>query len=223
MSTAVEVIPFEPKAYLATLGKPETLAYQNELAGAYDAACRALLGPNDVVKTEGRVFKTKSAWLKLARHFGISAYVSEDRAETVVLPDGSFLATVAARAIAPWGQTMENLGACSTDEATGRRVITKADAVATAATRALNRAISNLIAMGEVSAEEIGDRKPQERGTAGPPAKSPNALTWKGKNMHDMDSKDLVGLRQWFVKQDPEKWKEKIEAVDEVLASREGE
>jgi len=150
--------PFDMGAYLAGIRAPEALTTQRELAAAYDAACTALIGPNDVQRGEkGRVFKKKSAWRKLARHFRISVAVAQVQRE--VLADGHFLATVTARAIAPWGQAYEEVGACCTDEATGRRVITVADAIATAATRAANRAISNLIAMGEVTADELGDRK----------------------------------------------------------------
>lgn len=148
---------FEMKDYLQQIRNSGALALQQALAAAYDEACRALIGPNDVQHEGKRVFKKKSAWRKLSRHFGISVRVA--RTEHEVLANGRFLATVIAQAIGPWGQVSEDVGACCTDEATGRRVITIADAMATAATRATNRAISNLIAMGEVSAEEIGDRK----------------------------------------------------------------
>jgi hypothetical protein len=156
-----EVVPlpvkFEMGGYLAGLRGKGALSAQQELAAAYDEACRQLIGPNDVQRDGKREFKKKSAWRKLARHFGIS--VTLVRIEHHVLESNHFLAIVTARAIAPWGQMFEDAGSCGTDEATGRRVITIADAIATASTRASNRAVSNLIAMGEVSAEEIGDRR----------------------------------------------------------------
>lgn len=142
--------------YIAGLN-PTALQHQQALAAAYDAACAALVGPNDVQKDGGRSFKKKSAWRKLARHFGIS--VDCELADTRVdfTADG-FIAYARAKASAPWGQSWADVGACSSDEATGKRTITYADAIATAMTRASNRAVSNLIAMGEVSAEEIGNR-----------------------------------------------------------------
>lgn len=148
---------FEMKDYLQQLRASGALEAQQQLAAAYDDACRALIGPNDVQREGKRVFKKKSAWRKLARHFAISVRVA--RTEHEFLSNGHFIATIVAQAIGPWGQVSEDVGSCCTDEATGRRVITVADAIATASTRATNRAISNLIAMGEVSAEEIGDRK----------------------------------------------------------------
>lgn len=147
---------FSMQQYLGSIATPAALQAQQRLAAAYDEACRALVGPNDVQREGGREFKKKSAWRKLGRHFRIStAVVRIDKEWT---GDGHFLATVTVRATAPWGQSAESVGACGTDEATGRRTISTADAIATAETRATNRAVSNLIAMGEVSAEEMGNR-----------------------------------------------------------------
>src|SRR5690606_31072830 len=76
-------------------------------------------------------------------------------------PDGArhYVARVVVRATAPWGQTVEAVGLCDTREARFRSAAARAkathDVEATAATRATNRAISDLIAAGEVSAEEI--------------------------------------------------------------------
>lgn len=175
-----QVAPFEMRGYLTALSGRNALADQNALAAAYDAACKGLIGPNDVQKAEGREFKKKSAWRKLARYFNIS--VELVRTEREVMADSHFLATVTARAVAPWGQSFEEIGACCTDEATGKRVISVADAIATAATRASNRAISNLIAMGEVSAEEIdkGGSRPR-----GPQAATATARASVSTSPHD--------------------------------------
>lgn len=145
------------RAYLAVLEDPEALELQNRLAKAYDTACRALIGENDVQKEGGREFKKKSAWRKLGRYFGISTVVmarDERFLNDVATGESVFVATCTVRGTAPWGQSTDATAACATDEETGRRKITIADAIATAETRASNRATSNLIAMGEVSAEE---------------------------------------------------------------------
>jgi hypothetical protein len=147
---------FDFNQYVGTLDRTG-LQRQQQLAAAYDAACASLVGPNDVQQDGGRSFKKKSAWRKLARHFTVSCYVEDKPALMEVA--GQWVVTVRARAVAPWGQVSEDVGSCGSDEQTGRRTITLADAIATASTRAHNRAISNLIAMGEVSAEEIGERK----------------------------------------------------------------
>jgi hypothetical protein len=195
--TGAAVVPYDPRAYLATLTKHDGLAVQKELASAYDAACAALIGPNDVQHAEGRTFKKKSAWRKLARYFNISVeIVKVDNS----MQGDEFLSTVTARAVAPWGQRYEEVGACCTDEATGRRVISIADAIATASTRASNRAVSNLIAMGEVSAEEIGDRTPRDaapRRDDGVP-RLPFGKS-KGTPLADLDDTALRGARDWAV------------------------
>lgn len=211
-TTTGEVVPvgFNVTAYLDSISTPAAFAMQNRMAAAYDAACTALIGPNDVQVEGARTFKKKSAWRKLARHFGISCELVRIERET--LPSGDFLATVVARAVAPWGQHYEEVGACCTDEAVGRRVITVADAIATASTRASNRAVSNLIAMGEVSAEEIGDRgeapAPRARAasSAGGNRRMPFGKT-KGKLLSELTDDELNSACQWCSETDEKRAK----------------
>lgn len=203
---------FDFGGYLSTISGNESLTRQQQLCAAYDAACASLIGPNDVQVEGGRTFKKKSAWRKLARHFSISTSVVAVSKETI---EGVFVATVTVRASAPWGQDAEAVGACGTDEATGRRTITIADAVATAETRATNRAVSNLVAMGEVSAEEMskdnsgrGVQASAQRGERSGDSSSPSASTRsngavmpfgksKGKLLSEMDAADLEGALNW--------------------------
>jgi hypothetical protein len=147
-----EAPTFEMVQYIASVTTPKALEQQHRLAAAYDAACASLIGPNDIQVEGNRSFKKKSAFAKLGRHFNISTIVVSTQKEML---GEKFCATVTVKALAPWGQSAEAVGACATDEESGRRSITIADAIATAETRAHNRAISRLIAMGEVSAEEI--------------------------------------------------------------------
>lgn len=197
-------VKYEPKEYLATLTQNDGIAVQKQLSAAYDAAVSALIGPNDVQVEGNRTFKKKSAWRKLARYFNISVDIVKVEREMM---GEHFLATVTARAVAPWGQHYEEIGSCSTDEATGRRVITIADAIATASTRASNRAVSNLIAMGEVSAEEIGDRPALNNAPrASAPARTaipqngeflmPFGKT-KGTPLSKLSTDDLTGAMEW--------------------------
>lgn len=153
---------FSMDSYLMSISGATAIEAQQQLAAAYDAACKSLIGSNDVQREGKREFKKKSAWRKLARHFGISVQCTLDHIRIERREGGAFIAYAAANAVAPWGQAWADVGACGSDEATGRRVITEADAAATAMTRASNRAVSNLIAMGEVSAEELGGRASDE-------------------------------------------------------------
>src|SRR6185312_6884196 len=141
---------------------------------------------------------------------------------------GQFLALVTVRAIGPWGQSAEAVGACATDEATGRRTITIADAIATAETRATNRATSNLIAMGEVSAEEMskGNGGAQRGGNAGSNAahKPPEEMKMpigdnKGQLLGSIDSKDLASAAKWC--REKGKFLDLAEACTQVIANRE--
>lgn len=166
--------PVDTKAlrnYLKLIDNAEAFELQQQLAVVYDKACAALIGENDVQKEGARTFKKKTAWKKLARYFGISTQVvtqSERYLLDASTGESVFVASCTVRAAAPWGQLAESVGACATDEESGRRTITIADAIATAETRASNRAISNLIAMGEVSAEELSSdaRKAVQEETA---------------------------------------------------------
>ena len=210
----VTVKRFDFTEYLDRLSTPAAIKAQQSLMAAYDAAVRSLIGPNDVQREGSREFKKKSAWRKLARHFGISTRVMVREHGWIQEPgkDAEFVASVTVRAIAPWGQESESVGACGTDEETGRRVITIADAIATAETRATNRAVSNLIAMGEVSAEEMQKGKTKETPTAIPFGKD------KGKLLTDCTDEHLADVKRWC--QEKGKFTELVEAIDRVLEER---
>lgn len=190
VSTAI--VPFDMATYLSETKSTRSIAQQKGLMEAYDAAVGALIGDNDVQRDGNRTFKKKSAWRKLARHFNISVRCAphDVRVERF---DGGFTAIAIATGEAPWGQYWTDVGACGSDEATGRRTITEADAIATAMTRASNRAVSNLIAMGEVSAEEIGERKAQG---AQPVTLTADSLLdfgkYKGTAVRDLNTKYLA-------------------------------
>lgn len=212
--------PFDMATFLADIKNPAHVAQQQALAAAYDAACSAIIGPNDVQIEGGRSFKKKSAWRKLGRYFRISTRVS--RIDKEVLSTGDFLATVTVEASAPWGQSAEAAGACCTDEATGRRVITVADAIATAETRATNRAVSNLIAMGEVSAEEMGDRSGGQ--SRGAPKKDEDKVMpfgkQKGTRLGDIETSALESTVAWATEKDAKKFKDLIASCKAVIAGR---
>lgn len=126
---------------------------------AYVALCNRLLTPDDFQAIQGREYRKKSAWRKLAVAFGVSCSYLERNYER---DDAGRLirAEVIVRATAPNGRYMDGLGVC--DRLERRFTKPEHDIPATAATRATNRACSDLFGMGEVSAEEIGD-EPQSK------------------------------------------------------------
>ena len=138
----------------------------------YQAVCKAILVPADYqkIKVEGklRYFKKKSAWRKIALAFNITDEVIE---KEIIRDENHQIisATFMVRAIAPNGRTGEATASCSifdkirnkeTEQPSNfelRKRFSNAenDVIATAHTRAKSRAISDLVGMGEVSAEEM--------------------------------------------------------------------
>lgn len=134
----------------------------DEVKGAMDAyqrAVAAVLEESDWQNAgRGQRFIKKSGWRKIAKAFGLSV----SRVESGVERDSEgnpVRAFAVYRATAPNGQSQDGDGYCSVDEgrfkdASGRKKLEN-DMRATATTRAKNRAISDLVGMGEVSAEEV--------------------------------------------------------------------
>jgi len=133
---------------------------------AYQQLLHDLLDPSDWQGTGSDKFLKKSGWRKISRAFNlsltkISLTVERDTEGNPIRAEAVF------RALAPNGQVQDGDGYCSIDEPRfasqkGRQKIEN-DLRATATTRAKNRAISDLVGMGEVSAEEV-----DARGNAGP-------------------------------------------------------
>jgi hypothetical protein len=138
------------------------LATDQVVAGmkAYQQLLPQLLDASDYQRAEGgKTFVKKSGWRKIARAFNLS--VELPLGPAVVYRDGNgqpLRAEAVARAIAPNGQVQDGDGYCAVDEPRfkrqGGRHKIENDLRATATTRAKNRAISDLVGMGEVSAEE---------------------------------------------------------------------
>lgn len=225
------------KSFLARVSSPAGFEEQKQLATAYDRACESLIGAGDVQIDGDRTFKKKSAWRKLARHFSLSTVVVSSKLDYVANAEDAedyliLVATVVVRAFAIWGQSSEAIGVCATDEESGQRVITIADALATAETRATNRAISNLIAMGEVSAEEISKGDGSPRGANGPPQRKERPAEEikmpfgpsKGKLLGELETADLAGALRWAEDKSEEKGQPQFadfqKAAKQVLENR---
>jgi hypothetical protein len=131
-----------------------------EAMTAYQQTVRATLSPSDWQGSPGGrgSFVKKSGWRKIAKAFGLSVTRVDDGVERD--EDGNPVRAWAVyRAAHPNGQTQDGDGYCSVDESrfsrSGGRQKLENDLRATATTRAKNRAISDLVGMGEVSAEEV--------------------------------------------------------------------
>ena len=158
---------------------------------AYQSLLHDLLDASDWQETSERGpdgqkkrFPKKSAWRKIGRAFSLSTEIVPGSRRIERAPDGSPLsAECVVRVTAPNGQTGDGDGYCSLSEFKGRR---REDPKlentmrATATTRAKNRAIADLVGMGEVSAEEIaagGEGDPDAGGAPG--------AAWYGQPAND--------------------------------------
>lgn len=117
---------------------------------AYQELAAAILTKDDVQNISGKEFKKKSFWRKCQRFFNLSTEIKSEVREEI---NGAFTYKFVVRATAPNGAYMDATGACSSDEK--GLLKTEHNTRATAETRAKNRAIADLVAFGEVSAEEV--------------------------------------------------------------------
>lgn len=148
---------------------------------AFDKVKKEILSSSDVQKISGDNHITKSGWRKIATAFNVSVEVVESQR---IFESGVIKYKVTAKAVAPNGKTVTGMGMCASNESNHmetlddvvepdkeRDDIIKVDGkwrrlkkpnevnehniMATAETRAKNRAISDLVGGGEVSAEEM--------------------------------------------------------------------
>lgn len=120
---------------------------------AYQRLTKELLDENDYQTHRGKRYKTKSAWQKYARAFNINTQIIDKdifKNEKGLVIEAEY--TV--RATLPNGRFVESDGSCDRRES-GKRDMSNHSIKATAKTRATNRAISELIGAGDVSADEL--------------------------------------------------------------------
>lgn len=156
-ATATEVVAVGRELTRHEVLRPLDVGEQREAMALYQEGLHRLLDETDWQDAgRGERFVKKSGWRKIAAWFSLSIELvrdSVDRAE-----DGSVQrAQVWARAIAPNGRYADADGYCDVSESRFARNKAKLenDLRGTATTRAINRAISNLVGMGAVSHEEM--------------------------------------------------------------------
>jgi hypothetical protein len=102
-------------------------------------------------------FRKKSYWRAVATAFNLNVEcVKEERQQT----NGTFVYLATYRATTPSGRTADGDGACSSAEKSVKQA-TEHNVRSHCHTRAFNRAVSNIVGFGEVSAEEV-DREEGE-------------------------------------------------------------
>lgn len=149
-----------------------------EAWNAYQDLKNKILDPKvDIQTIKGQEFKKKSYWRKVATFFNLTIETREERHEMV---GRTMVWHFTVRAIAPNGRYIEGIGSCDVyEKATLRDGEYKMpgknggwypatpnslhNTRSTAYTRAFNRAVSDLVGGGEVSAEEV-DRESTQPG-----------------------------------------------------------
>lgn len=160
------MVPYEAQAHNPGLVLPLVDSSTAKAAIAqYEALKAAIVQPSDVQNISGRTFLKKSFWRRVATCFGLSLeLVREERGFDEA---GNLSYSVLYRAIAPNGRAMTGDGMYVNGEKVDRNgkpvYVSEHFIRATAHTRAKNRAISDLVGGGEVSAEEMPDDEPRQR------------------------------------------------------------
>jgi hypothetical protein len=131
------------------------LTAYRELQHALDAAM-----PDQIMQLDGKPFRKKGYWRAVSVAFNLTVEPIEERREQ---HGDTYVYVVTYRATAASGRFAIGDGACSSQEKTrGRMQATEHNVRGHAHTRAYNRAVSNLVGFGEVSAEEARDEQPAE-------------------------------------------------------------
>lgn len=108
--------------------------------------------PDAIMKIQGRPFRKKAYWRAVARAFNLSVSMTTENVEKNATDWGY---TVTYRATAPNGAFADGDGSCFASEKRNALQRTVHNIRSHAHTRAWNRAVSNLVGFGEVSAEEV--------------------------------------------------------------------
>lgn len=126
--------------------------------------------PDCIQTIQGKQFRKKNYWRAIATAFNLTLEIREEKLDEAESGAWGYLATY--RATAPNGRFSDGDGSCYASEKKEAQA-TVHNVRAHAHTRAMNRAISNLVGFGEVSAEEIhyehvergASSKPQSAGS----------------------------------------------------------
>lgn len=171
-TTAIAIRDPLPKPVFSGRDMAETFAAYGELQKELDRAM-----PDQIMQIQGRAFRKKGYWRSVRTAFNLSCEMVPGT-EQRVSADGDWGYSVMYRATFPSGKYADGDGACmasekwvydrytgAKDEDRSRKAATVHNVRSHAHTRAFNRAVSNLVGFGEVSAEEMreehnGDPRP---------------------------------------------------------------
>ena len=117
----------------------------------FQALKKAVLDPSDLHRIKDKDFIKKSGWRKFATFYNLTDKIVEE--EKMQIDNTEYIWKIKVICTAANGRETEGVAMCSSKEKSGPRQMH--DTYTTCHTRAKNRAISDMIAAGEVSAEEM--------------------------------------------------------------------
>ena len=129
-----------------------------EAMQAFQRFKASVLSDEDFYKQGNKLYVRKSGWMKYAMALGITTHIYNERSESIKFKGQEVLVYhFEAKATAPNGRSAEAVGSASSDE--GKPWADALHSIrAMAQTRAVERAISNLVGGGEVGAEEMDSK-----------------------------------------------------------------
>ena len=160
-----QITPYLPVKPLVT---PEQAA---EEWARFEELKRQLLNSGDYQAIAGKRYIKRSGFRKIAVYFGLSDRILEQ--ERVDREDDSFMWRIVVEVKAPNDRTSTGVGICDSRERNFAHL--EHDVLATCHTRAKSRAISDMVAGGVVSAEEVTASPPSNGGMSAETAEAHDA------------------------------------------------
>jgi len=152
--TSLSLPPQQIPIVIPPLRKEELLDHFNKI----QELKRSLIdAKNDMITIVGKPYILKSGWRKLAFAFNLTDTIVREEKETT--PDGETVWRMWVKVTAPNGR--EVIGVAAASSAEREFAHEEHDPYALCHTRAKNRAISDILGLGEVSAEEVMGKKPK--------------------------------------------------------------
>jgi len=154
-----ELLVPETTSAIPVAVSPEALEHALDAYQRVQAVLDAKM-PGSLMKIRGKKFRKKSYWRAVATAFNLTVTCTEEKHVQGLDGDWGWLCTY--RSVAPNGRTTDGDGSCFASEKAGAQG-TVHNVRSHAHTRAYNRAVSNLVGFGEVSAEEMNEAPDKPR------------------------------------------------------------
>lgn len=153
MSTQLVVRPEPVRALMRGDEMALAITEYKELQNTLDKSM-----PDQIMEIQGKQFRKKNYWRALRTAFGLSVECRTPEDQERVVTDDDWGYRVTYRATSPTGNFADGDGCCmASEKSKGRMTATEHNVRSHAHTRGFNRAVSNLVGFGEVSAGEIED------------------------------------------------------------------